>query len=45
VYGQDNGPEDIVIASQISDNLEVALKELLSFAFKHVKKETSEQGK
>ncbi len=37
-----NGSEDIVIASHISDNPELALKEFLSFASKHVKKEPSE---
>jgi hypothetical protein len=37
-----NGSEDIVISSHISDNPELALKEFLGFASKHVKKEPSE---
>ena len=37
-----NGSEDIVISSHISDNPELALKELLGFVSKHVRKEPSE---
>ena len=38
-----NGSEDIVDPSLISDNPELALKELLTFVSKHVKKELPEQ--
>ncbi len=37
-----NVSEDIVISSHISDDPELALKEFLSFASKHIKKEPSE---